>query len=185
MSCRGVLADHEQVLGDVGYSEQPRSAREAYEREVAYCLVEEGEPTEALALTGRWREGAEKDKRQVEARAYAQLGQEARAREALEALMEQPILEPRFFLEAPEFRQYASQGWFIALAIHAWTKGRNVGDLSTFVRKIASRGEKQLLPLSVAVADHERPPGDLVLCVVAAEVVAERRTRQRTTVSDD
>ncbi len=160
--CRVVVDEHEDIKGDRGYADTTRATQEAYEREVAYCLLEAGSADKAVAISKGWRDGTERDRFQVEARAYARMGKHVEARRALEELAKLPILDPSYFVKAPEFDEYAKEGWFLSIAIYAFSKSGE-GSLGRYVRDLTARSGIRFLPLGVAAADKARPGGDFVL----------------------
>ncbi len=179
MNCIGVVDQHESIARDEGYLRTARVDRMAYEREVAECALEDGVPEKALALAQKWIVDSDSDRLEVEARAYALMNKKAESRQALEALVELPKLDPSFFADAAELVDYSREDWFVALAIQGWSKGPG-GNLLGFVNRMTSRHRVELLPLGIAAADLSRPPGDMVLWLGLVRKARIDRNGQRT-----
>ena len=158
MSCRDALEEHTKLVHEQGYAAEP--GRQAYEAFMAGCLLEAGQPQQALALASHLDEPAERPRAlALTARASAALGDAAAAQAALEALPSVGRVSPELFLQSVEFRKYATEEWFIAAALAAWSpEGRLT--LEEYVGRILARGNTELLSLRVAAADAERQSGE-------------------------
>jgi hypothetical protein len=161
-TCPQVLADYPMLSRDPSYREQLDHVRHRYESDVAKCYLVERKPEKALALAGTWGEEYRLSSLEVTARAHAQLDKEAEARAALESLARRIEVNPEFFLEPPEFRNYVRRDWFVLLALDVWSRKREEW-LETFARKFARVRGEGLLSLPVAAADAQRAPGEWAL----------------------
>jgi hypothetical protein len=152
-----VLADYPKISSDKAYAEERTGAREVYEGKVAYCYLEYRRPEKAMALAREWP--ATVDGLKVMARAHAQLDKEAECRAALEKIAQAPGVDASFFVEVPEFQNYAGADWFKQLALSKWASGRYLS-LEDFAAKLVQRSRENLLSLKVAAADAQRPAGE-------------------------
>ena len=158
MSCPAALERHAKLAHEQGYAAEP--GRQGYEAFIAGCLLEAGQAQQALALARKLDEPAERRRAlALTARASAALGDVAGAQAALDALPSVGPVFPELFLQSVEFRKYATEEWFIAAALEAWSPEGRLS-LEEYVSRIVMRGNAELVPLRVAAADVARKPGD-------------------------
>jgi hypothetical protein len=158
MSCRSALDEHAKLVAEQGYSAEPE--RQEYEVFIAGCLLEHGQPKPALELASRIEKLKLRDQAlALTARAAAALGDVQRAQAALDALPSTGPVSPELFLQAVEFRKYATEEWFVAAALSAWSPDGRMG-LEDYLGRLMRRADEALVPLRVAAADAGREPGE-------------------------
>jgi hypothetical protein len=158
MSCQSALDEHAKLVAEQGYSAEPE--RQEYEVFIAGCMLQLGHHKPALELARK----IEKPKLRGEAlaltaRAAAALGDVQQAQAALEALPSVGPVYPELFLQSVEFRKYATEEWFIAAALSAWSPSGRMG-LDDYMGRLLRRHDETLVPLRVAAADSGREPGE-------------------------